>query len=132
MEKSLVIRILVTWFLFIPVPVINGLLREKWYKPIIGTTAAHQVGSLVVSLMFLLYVYVSFRGRISGFSTTQLLAMGVIWLVLTLIFEFGIGLAAGRSWSYMLADYNVLAGRVWPFVLVVIFLSPLIIRKLVG
>jgi hypothetical protein len=52
-------RIILTWLLFLPVPVINGLLREKWYKPALGELPAHIIGTAAVSLVFLLYVYLS-------------------------------------------------------------------------
>jgi hypothetical protein len=57
--------------------------------------------------------------------------MGSAWLALTLAFEFGLGLATGRSWSYMLADYNAFKGRVWPLLLLVVFFSPYLIKLLV-
>jgi hypothetical protein len=123
------LRIIALWFLFLPVPIINGFLREKWYRPLLGDLSAHIIGTILVGLVFLLYVYLFFKEAILEYSTQQLFTMGGIWLVLTLIFEFGIGLAAGRSWEYMLSDYNLLKGRIWPLLLLVIFFSPFIIRS---
>src|SRR5574344_1418183 len=74
--KDIFLRILITWLLFLPVPVINGILREKWYKSLVGETAAHQIGTLVVSLFFVLYAYVSLKDKIHGLSNTQLLFVG--------------------------------------------------------
>lgn len=124
-------RIIIMWLLFLPVPVINGLLREMWYKPIVGELLAGQIGTVAVSAVFLLYVYLFFKNALSALSSRQLLLMGGIWLILTLIFEFGIGIAAGRSWSYMLSDYNVLKGRIWPLLLAIVFTSPFIVRMIV-
>ncbi len=128
--KDIFLRILITWLLFLPVPVINGILREKWYKALVGETAAHQIGTLVVSLFFVLYAYVALKDKIHGLSNTQLLFVGSFWLILTLIFEFGLGLVGGRSWSYMLADYKIWEGRIWPVVLIVVFLSPFMVKLL--
>ncbi len=127
-----IIRIILTWLLFIPIPIINGFLRDKWYKILVGEFGANIIGFFVLSICFLIYVYAFFGRRLLDFSSAQLLLTGGIWLALTLIFEFSIGLAGGRSWSYMLADYNILKGRLWPLVLIIIFFSPLIIRKLLN
>lgn len=124
----MVIRVLLTWLLFLPVPVINGILREKWYKAIVGETAAHQIGTLVVSSMFLLYAFVSLKSKVNELSTLQLFYISLAWLIMTVIFEFGIGLAGGRSWDYMLQDYNILKGRIWVLVLAAVFFSPFIVK----
>ena len=60
-------------------------------------------------------------------SESQAAAIGAVWLALTLLFEFGYGhFAAGKSWAELLADYNVLRGRVWPLVLLMTAPAPLL------
>ncbi|MFM7792818.1 MAG: hypothetical protein ACKO90_33610, partial [Microcystis panniformis] len=57
--------------------------------------------------------------------------IGLIWLVLTVGFEFLFGhFIAGHSWSRLGQDYNLLAGRVWIFVLLVITFAPLLFYQL--
>ena len=132
MTPALLARILITWVLFLPVPVVNGILRETWYKAIIGTVAADVIGVIIISAVFLGYAYVSLRSQVALLSSSQLWFIGFIWFILTLLFEFGIGIAEGRSWNYMLADYKIWKGRIWPLVLAIVFLSPMIVRWLVG
>ena len=132
MTPALLARILITWVLFLPVPVVNGILRETWYKAIIGTVAAHVIGVIIISAVFLGYAYVSLRSQVALLSSSQLWLIGFIWFILTLLFEFGIGIAEGRSWNYMLADYKIWKGRIWPLVLAIVFLSPMIVQWLVG
>jgi len=132
MTPALLARILITWVLFLPVPVVNGILRETWYKAIIGTVAADVIGVIIISAVFLGYAYVSLRSQVALLSSSQLWLIGFIWFILTLLFEFGIGIAEGRSWNYMLADYKIWKGRIWPLVLAIVFLSPMIVRWLVG
>ncbi|MNF01107.1 hypothetical protein D3C80_2000470 [compost metagenome] len=55
------------------------------------------------------------------FSLQQALFIGLMWCLMTLIFEFGLGLLGGNTWEMMLEDYNILKGRLW--VLVPIWLS---------
>ena len=96
--KTFLLNALITWLLFLPIPIINGLLREKWYKSIIGEMVSHQVGAVVISAIFLLYAYVFLNGKVLMLTSRQLWQIGLFWLVLTLMFEFGLGLFAGRSW----------------------------------
>jgi hypothetical protein len=54
-------------------------------------------------------------------------------LVLTLAFEFGFGhWVAGKSWSDLLRDYNLLEGRVWPLVPVVTTVAPALAARVRG
>jgi hypothetical protein len=130
MSSSIWLRIILTWLLFLPIPIINGLLREKWYKKAVGETAAHQIGTVVVSGFFLLYAYISLASVMNSFTNFQLWLIGFVWLVLTLVFEFGLGLANGRSWEYMLADYKIWRGRIWVIVLMVVLVSPFFVKWL--
>jgi hypothetical protein len=53
------------------------------------------------------------------------LGVGLFWLVLTVTFEFLFGrYVAGASWEALLADYDVLRGRLWPLVLLTTLLAP--------
>ena len=44
--------------------------------------------------------------------------------VLTLVFEFGMGTLSGASWETMLADYDILHGRLWPLIPVSALIAP--------
>jgi hypothetical protein len=56
---------------------------------------------------------------------------GLIWLCLTLSFEFGFGLfVQERSWAEMLEAYTFKDGNIWPLVLVVTFLAPLLAARI--
>ncbi len=52
-------------------------------------------------------------------------AIGLLWILLTVAFEFFFGhYAVGQSWRELLADYNVLRGRVWVLMLLVALVAP--------
>lgn len=129
--NSLLLRALITWILFLPVPVFNGWLREKWYKASIGELASHQIGAVGISIIFILYAYVCLKGVVLQAPSWQLWCIGLLWLVLTLLFEFGIGIATGKTWKYMLSNYAIWRGRIWPVVLVTVLLSPFLIQLIV-
>ena len=53
--------------------------------------------------------------------------IGITWVLLTVAFEFlGGHFLFGRPWKLLLADYNILAGRIWVMVLVVSLVTPVV------
>ncbi len=56
--------------------------------------------------------------------------MGLIWLLLTIFFEFIAGhYIFGNPWDRIVGDYNILKGRIWSLVLLTTFLAPYITNK---
>lgn len=131
MTQDLLFRICVTWLLFIPIPIINGVLRERWYVHKIGPVRSGQIGCLVLAFAYLVFAFFSLREVAPTLSSSSLLSIGSIWLVLTLLFEFSIGLLGGRTWSVMLEEYDLAKGKLWPLVLLCIFLSPFILHWII-
>lgn len=58
------------------------------------------------------------------------LAVGGLWVVLTLAFDFGLGRAIGASWREILVDYDLLHGGLMPLGLLAMGLTPWAVRKL--
>ena len=55
--------------------------------------------------------------------------MGLVWVAITLTFEFSWGgLVEGLSWATMLADYDLTAGRMWVLVPIWTTLVPAVVR----
>jgi hypothetical protein len=65
--------------------------------------------------MVLVAIYVCIMGLIWPIeSLTQAIQIGGIWLLLTILFEFGFGhFIMGHPWEKLFFDYNIFAGRVW-------------------
>jgi hypothetical protein len=64
-------------------------------------------------------------------SARQALVIGLMWLGLTIAFEFLFGhYVAGLPWSRLLHDYDLLAGRVWVIALVWVWIAPLVFYRL--
>lgn len=130
MTKNLLIKTLMYWFLFIPVAIINGTIRVYGYQPWVGELVAHQISTFTAIILFLGIIFWFVRQNYSQATQQNMFGVGFIWLVLTIIFEFGFGhYLMGHSWSKLLYDYNLLAGRLWILVLVTILLGPLWMLK---
>lgn len=111
------------WLLLLVVMFSNGIVRVLVLQPRLGEDTARRLATLVgVALVVAFsWVYVRHAGPLSA---RELLLVGVVWLVLTLAFEFGFGRASGRSWDELRADYDLARGRLWPLVLGATLLAP--------
>lgn len=118
-------RALVVWFGFVGVAIGNGLLREELLVPRLGDARAHVASTLLLCLLIVVGTWGTVRW-IGVRSRGEALAVGSLWLALTLAFEFLFGhYVAGKTWFELLADYDLAAGRVWVLVLVALVAAPL-------
>jgi hypothetical protein len=110
----------------VPIAIANGALRETTYAKRVGELKGHQISCLTGSLLFGGYIWAVVR-LWKPDSSQQALAIGLIWLVMTVGFEFVFGRYARRlPWSQLLHDYNILAGRLWVLVLLWLTVTPLL------
>ncbi len=110
--------------------ILNGMVREKAYAKYMSELSAHHLSTLSALIVFSVYIVgLSSFCRIE--STAQAAAIGGIWFVMTVGFEFVFGrYVVGHSWERLLRDYNILEGRVWILVLVWIAAAPYVVFSL--
>lgn len=131
MKTDILKKTLFTWFLFVPLPIINGILREAFYKKIIGVQMAEIFGTIFIYVAFVIVANLFFRKIITGLSNNTLLTIGFIWVAMTVVFELGLGIfVLGQPMQELLQAYNLLAGRIWSIVVLTIFFTPFIVRRL--
>jgi hypothetical protein len=126
----ILLRSIAIWLIFIVIESINGTIRTLWLVPLLGDLRAHQISFVTGSLLILTIATIFVRWlNISSFA--QSIGIGVLWMVLTLLFEMGLGrLAFGYSWAQIAADYNLFQGRLMSLGLVLLVLAPLIATKI--
>ncbi|WP_136465464.1 hypothetical protein [Flagellimonas onchidii] len=121
---------ILAWFPLIFIAIANGLFREKFLASYLNELRAHQMSTASMILLFGVYVWILFKIW-PPMSANQAILIGLIWLFLTVIFEFLFGhYVAGHSWDKLLNDYNILQGRVWVLALIWIFIAPYIIYQI--
>lgn len=120
----MIIRYTLFWLLLAVVAIANGILRQSTYGKMVSDLTAHQVSTVTaIIFMGMLVFWLNRRWPIE--SASQAWLIGVIWLVLTVAFEFGFGhFVVGHTWSKLLADYNLFNGRVWSLFLLWILAMP--------
>lgn len=112
------------WFAFPFVGILNGVLRESTYKKLVGDLPAHQISTVTGVVFFGIIFYLIFK-KCKIESAKHAIFIGLIWLCLTIVFEFGFGhYIMGNSWEKLLHDYNLVAGRVWGLFLVWLLIAP--------
>jgi hypothetical protein len=120
------LRAIAVWLVLMVAEVIHGILRGLLLVPLVGDLRARQVGVFVGSLLILVLTYLFVRWIRAG-SPVRLLAVGGLWLVLTVLFEFALGrLVLGLPWQQIRQDYDLPRGGLMLFGLLVIALSPLL------
>ena len=115
---------MIIWFLLAFLAIVNGAVREMFLRPAVGEQAGHVISTLIFCGVIILVAIVSL-GWIGPGSKRAAWAIGVVWVLLALAFEFLAGhFLFGNSWEMLLADYDISQGRVWLLVPVTTLLAP--------
>ncbi len=133
MMKRMYTYALGAWFLMGVMANINGIFRNSVITPRLGEHAGHVISTalFICIIVAITYAYVTRMGPV--WSRGQLFGIGVAWLLMTIAFEFVFGhYVIGHSWDRLLADYDILAGRVWSLVLVATLAAPLLTGTMAG
>lgn len=118
------LRYAVAWLGLAVLGVLNGSLRVLTYGRLMPELAAHQV-STVTGILLVGFAVMLLHRKWPIRSAREAIAIGLMWLCMTVIFEFGFGhYLMGHTWARLLADYNLLRGRVWSLFLVWLALAP--------
>lgn len=122
-------RWLAAWLGLAVLGVGNGIARVALYEDAVGDRVAHQIST--VTLMVLIAGYAWMLQRAWPLTSSRLAwQVGAAWALMTMAFEFGFGhYVTGNSWSTLLADYNVLDGRMWVLIPLTILVAPELARR---
>jgi hypothetical protein len=135
------LRGIVVWLVFIIAESLNGTIRTLWLVPSLGELRAHQISFLTGSILVLAIakrcceaqIATLFIRWLQASHISQLLGVGVLWLLLTVAFEIILGrFIFAYSWERIATDYNLLQGGLMPIGLVLLTLSPLMAGKIRG
>jgi len=100
---------LAVWLLIVVAESIHGIVRQFFIVPLTGDLPARQAGVLIGSAIIFAIAWACIRW-IRARSFAEQLKVGLLWVVLTVIFEFSLGAALGYSQERMLSDYNMAEG----------------------
>jgi hypothetical protein len=119
------------WFILAISAIVVATFRVKVLLPPFGEQTAHQLGTVLYLIVQFIIIYI-FIKRMRTKETKTLLAIGIFWVVVTIIFEFVFGhYVMGHPWHKLFADYNISNGRLWVLVLINNVTAPLISGKII-
>ncbi len=123
-------KYVVGWFGLVVLAIVNGTIRAKGYGSLMSELSAHQLSTVMGLGLFGVYVWI-LTGVWRIESSRQALAIGGIWLILTIVFEFFFGhYVVGHPWTRLFHDYNLLRGRLWLLVLLWTAVAPYVFYRL--
>ncbi len=126
----MILKYAIAWIPMVFIAIANGAIRQLGYERLLGELSAHQLSCLTGIMLFLLYTWcLSLYWPLE--SSRQAFTIGLIWLTLTIAFEFlFMHYGAKVSWARLFHDYNILEGRLWVLVLFSVFLAPYVVFKI--
>jgi hypothetical protein len=122
----MILRTVLIWFGLLILAILNGGFREAVLLPRLGRGLAQAVSTVMLSLLILALGWIAMPW-IGPRTLQDAWTIGVLWVLLTLAFEFLAGhFFFGKPWEELLADYNLFAGRIWVMVLIVTLMTPIV------
>jgi hypothetical protein len=122
-------RALLIWLLIIAAETLHGSARQLWLAPLVGDFRARQLAVFTGCLLIFTIAWLTIRwlgarrpGQLLG--ARQLLGVGLLWAVLTIGFEIGLGRALGLSWERIGSDYDLTHGGLMGFGLLFLAAAP--------
>ncbi len=119
------LRSFFVWFVLLVLAVLNGTFRQAVLLPRFGDGPAHALSTVLLCILIFTVSWFSVD-YLRVETTREAWLVGLLWLGLTVAFEFMAGhYLFGNPWPKLLADYNLARGRIWVLVLLTDLLAPL-------
>ena len=120
------------WLFILVLAIVNGAFREAVLLKVLPRSAAFTASGLLLIACVLNFalLLIKWLGRLSF---AHYAGVGLLWLSLTLAFEFGVGLLVrGESLASLLEAYRFREGNIWPLVLVAVAAAPAFAARVRG
>ena len=117
------------WLTFIPLAILNGGLRENILDPMLGKKIANPISCFILCCMVFLVTYI-FLHRLGNGTVKQYIMIGLLWILLTIVFETALSLFMGLKFKEIINSYNIATGNFWLLVVIFIGFTPLLVSKI--
>lgn len=117
------------WMAMAVIAVLNGGFREVVLIPRIGEYPGHVLSTGILVVAILVVTWLFFGWSTVEYAMAERVVIGVVWVFLTVGFEFLVGYLEGTPPSVTIAQYDVFAGQVWIVVPIVLFVAPLVFGR---
>lgn len=123
------LRAFAVWLIIIVAESIHGTIRQLFLSPIVGDFPARRIAvfSGMILIFFITYIFIRW---IDAPSFKSLFAVGLMWVMLTVLFEFILGFFVfDYTRERIFEDYNLTRGGLMGFGLLFMFFAPLFAAK---
>lgn len=123
-------RALLVWLLIILAESIHGTLRQIFIAPLVGDLTARRIAFFSGIILIFLITWICIRW-IAAPSIRSLFNIGLMWAILTVLFEFGLGFfVLDYSWERMFEDYDLSRGGLMGFGLLFMVFAPFLADRI--
>jgi hypothetical protein len=122
-KKSILI-----WLSIIPLAILNGAFRETFLTPWLGESYAQPISGIILLLLLFIISFI-FIPRIGKGEQKTYWKIGVLWVVLTIVFETTFGLSIGMTFAELLKAYDITTGNLWLIIVVFTGIVPWLVAK---
>jgi len=122
------LRAVLVWLVVMAAESVHGTLRRLLLSPEVDF-ALRQV-SVLIGVVIIFAITWLCMDWIRVRTARAALAVGGVWVLLTLVFELALGRLTGLGWPRILADYDLTQGGLMPLGLAAMFLTPWAVRRL--
>lgn len=118
-------KAVVIWISLSVLAVLNGITRNYLITPVTGEHGGHVISTVILCVVIFFVAWLVI-GWIRPGDPGEARVIGLLWVLMTLAFEFLAGhYLFGHSWNRLVADYNMARGRVWTLVLFASYFAPI-------
>lgn len=120
----MLLRAIIVWLGLMVLAILNGTVRQYGIIPFTGERAGHWISTVMLCGLILGATYLAWN-RLAPRNMADAWEIGILWLALTMAFEFLAGhFLFKRPWAQLFADYDILNGRIWVLVLIITLIAP--------
>jgi hypothetical protein len=125
----MLIKSILIWLSIVPLAILNGELRERVIGPIIGEKYANPISGIILCILIFIISFL-FIPRLGIGTNKTYIKIGILWVLLTIIFETVFSLFLGNKINEILNAYNITTGNLWLIVVIFIGFIPFLIAKI--
>ncbi len=128
----LVVKVIGIWIFLALLAIVNGVIRDKLLAPKIGQKVSLPLSGVSLSLLIfcVTLILVPFLNISSAHGFW---CVGIIWVLMTLAFEFLFGhYVVGEPWERIIEVFYLHRGNLYLLALVATLLSPCLAAKIRG
>lgn len=115
------------WIMIIPIAILNGGFRE--YILVKLGVLARPLSGIILSVCIFVVAYFLVP-KIKNCVKRDYIIFGVIWFILTNLFDLVAYIKDGGGFADLLQSYNILTGNTWLIVVLTALLAPSTVMKI--